>query len=40
MDLQLVSFIKCISILFLYGQYYYMHIEIQRNDDYIKEEQC
>lgn len=29
MDLQLVSFIKCISILFLYGQYYYVHIEIQ-----------
>ena len=29
MDLQLVSSIKCISILFLYGQYYYMQIEIQ-----------
>lgn len=29
MNLQLVSFIKYISILFLYGQYYYVHIEIQ-----------
>ena len=29
MDLQLVSFIKCISILFLYGQYYYVQGDLK-----------